>query len=61
VVDYEGALPETTLSDNPDESAIRTAVISVPDSEAPLNLSSIETGVTGETADGYDYTQRCSG
>jgi ABC-type branched-subunit amino acid transport system substrate-binding protein len=61
VVDYEGALPETTLSDNPDETAIRTAVISVPDSEAPLNLSSIETGVTGDTADNYEYTQRCSG
>ncbi len=61
VVDYEGALPETTMSDNPDETAIRTAVISRPDADAPLNLSSVETGVTGETADAYDYTQRCSG
>jgi len=61
VVDYEGALPETTMSDNPDETAIRTAVISRPDADAPLNLSSVETGVTGETADAYEYTQRCSG
>jgi ABC-type branched-subunit amino acid transport system substrate-binding protein len=61
VVDYEGALPDTTLSDNPDETAARTAVISRPDSEAPLNLSSVETGVTGETAENYEYTERCSG
>lgn len=61
VVDYEGALPETTLSDTPNESAARTAVISEPDPEAPLGITSIATGVTGETADAYEYTERCSG
>lgn len=61
VVDYEGALPETVKSDNPDETANRTAVISAPDADAPLNLSSIATGVTGATADAYEYTSPCSG
>jgi ABC-type branched-subunit amino acid transport system substrate-binding protein len=60
-VDYEGALPNRTFGGDPNESAVRTAVIGQPDSEAPLGLSTVETGVTGPTADEYDYSSPCSG
>ncbi|CAN5291971.1 hypothetical protein BH23ACT9_BH23ACT9_06620 [soil metagenome] len=59
VVDYEGALPERTFGE--DGTASRTAVISQPDSEAPLALTAIATGVTGATADAFPYDGPCSG
>ncbi|MTV26645.1 ABC transporter substrate-binding protein [Nitriliruptoraceae bacterium ZYF776] len=61
VVDYEGALPDATFGGDPNETAQRVAVISTPDADADLNLTTVETGVTGETADAYEYTARCSG
>jgi ABC-type branched-subunit amino acid transport system substrate-binding protein len=60
-VDYEGALPTRTFGGDPNETAVRTAVIGQPDADAALGLSSIETGVTGPTADDYDYSAPCSG
>jgi ABC-type branched-subunit amino acid transport system substrate-binding protein len=60
-VDYEGALPNRTFGGDANETAVRTAVIGRPDSEAPLGLSTVETGVTGPTADEYDYSSPCSG
>ncbi|MFA9429725.1 ABC transporter substrate-binding protein [Egicoccus sp. AB-alg2] len=60
-VDYEGALPERTLGGDANETAVRTAVISQPDADEPLRLRTVETGVTGPTADEYDYSAPCSG
>jgi hypothetical protein len=60
-VDYEGALPNRTFGGDPNETAVRTAVIGRPDAEAPLGLTTVETGVTGPTADEYDYSSPCSG
>jgi hypothetical protein len=58
-VDFEGALPSTTLGGDPDENANRTAVISQPDPEAPFGITTLETDVTGPTADAYEYTEAC--
>jgi ABC-type branched-subunit amino acid transport system substrate-binding protein len=63
-VDYEGALPSRTFGGDPNDSAVRTAVIGQPDSDtdrSPLGLQTIETGVTGPTAEDYDYSSPCSG
>ncbi|HSK21674.1 MAG TPA: ABC transporter substrate-binding protein [Egicoccus sp.] len=60
-IDYEGALPERTLGGDANETAVRTGVISRPDPDAPLRLTTVETGVTGPTADAYDYSAPCSG
>ncbi|MBS3942392.1 MAG: ABC transporter substrate-binding protein [Actinobacteria bacterium] len=60
-VDYEGALPELNITGDANADAVRTAVISQPDSDAPLRLSTVATGVTGATADDYDYSAPCSG
>jgi ABC-type branched-subunit amino acid transport system substrate-binding protein len=60
-IDYEGALPTRTLGGDPNETAVRTAVIGQPNADEPLGLETIETGVTGPTADDYDYSSPCSG
>jgi ABC-type branched-subunit amino acid transport system substrate-binding protein len=60
-VDYEGALPTRTFGGEANESAVRTAVIGQPDPDEDLGLATIETGVTGSTADEYDYASPCSG
>ncbi|SDU64494.1 ABC transporter substrate-binding protein [Jiangella alkaliphila] len=60
-VDFEGALPATTLGGDPNENVNRTAVINKPDPEAPLGLSSVATEVTGPSADSYEYAAACSG
>jgi ABC-type branched-subunit amino acid transport system substrate-binding protein len=59
-VDYEGALPTATFGGDPNEGAIRTAVINRPDLEGTLGLSTIEAEFTGPTADAYDYSAACS-
>jgi ABC-type branched-subunit amino acid transport system substrate-binding protein len=59
-VDYEGILPTATYGEDPNATVDRTAVIATPDPEAPLAISAVATGVTGETADAYDYTAACS-
>jgi ABC-type branched-subunit amino acid transport system substrate-binding protein len=59
-VDYAGALPTRTFRGEADEGAPRVAVISAPDPDAPLGLSTIETGVTGPTADEFDYDAPCA-
>jgi len=61
VVDYEGALPERTYTGDANADATRVAVISRPDADAPLGISTIETGVSGPTADAYELTEPCVG
>ncbi len=58
VVDYEGALPERTFGE---DDHVRTVVMSEPDPEAPLKISSIETEYTGPTAEAFDYSAPCAG
>lgn len=58
-VDYEGALETRIFGEGGDD--VRQAVISKPDLSEELNLRSEATGVTGATADAYDYSTRCSG
>ena len=58
-VDYEGALEVRTFGEGGEDD--RTAVISKPDPAEELNLRTVETGVTGETADAFAYESRCSG
>jgi ABC-type branched-subunit amino acid transport system substrate-binding protein len=60
-VDYEGALPTRTFGGDPNETAVRTAVIGKPNADEPLGLETVETEVTGTTADEYDYSAPCSG
>ncbi len=60
-VDYEGALPNRTFGGDPNETAVRTAIIGVPDADSPLGITTVETGVTGPTADAFDYSAPCSG
>ncbi|WP_166353998.1 ABC transporter substrate-binding protein [Phytoactinopolyspora limicola] len=59
-VDYEGMLPDATFGGDRDESAIRTAVINRPDDDAALGVTPVEAGVTGETADAFEYTAPCA-
>jgi hypothetical protein len=59
-VDYEGALPPATFGADTNENAIRQAVINRPDEEGTLGLSTVQSEVTGETAEAYDYTSTCS-
>jgi ABC-type branched-subunit amino acid transport system substrate-binding protein len=60
-VDYEGALPNATYGADPNEATLRVAVIGQPDPDAALGLATIETDVTGATADAYDYSAPCVG
>ncbi len=61
VVDYEGALPDRVYGGDPNETAPRVGVIARPDADAPLGISTVETGVTGPTADAHDYSSPCVG
>lgn len=58
-VDYEGALPERTFG--PEGEPVRSVVLSQPDTEAPLQISSVATDYTGPTAEEYDYSSPCAG
>ncbi len=60
VVSYDGALPDRTFGGDPNQDTPRVAVINVPDSSAALGASTVATGVTGPTADAYDYSQPCA-
>jgi ABC-type branched-subunit amino acid transport system substrate-binding protein len=60
-VDYEGALPTRTFGGDANETAVRTAVINRPNADELQGLESVETGVTGPTAEEYDYSSPCSG
>lgn len=59
VVDYEGALPTRTFGGDANTSAVRTAVINVPDASASLGLRTVARGVSSPTADAFDYTAPC--
>lgn len=59
-VDYEGALPTKTYGGDPNETVARSAVISKPDKEAALGLTSVESDYVGPTAEAYEFTQPCS-
>lgn len=61
VVDFDGALPDRSYGGDPNEEAPRVAVIGRPDASAALGISTVEAGVTGPTADGYDYSTFCAG
>jgi ABC-type branched-subunit amino acid transport system substrate-binding protein len=56
-VDFEGALPNVTFGGDVD----RTATISVFDEEATTGLSAVDVGISGPTADAYEYTEACAG
>ncbi|MCC5949122.1 MAG: ABC transporter substrate-binding protein [Nitriliruptoraceae bacterium] len=58
-VSYEGALPDRDFSLDGTEGAPRVAVISRPDTDAELNLSTLATNVTGPTADAFAYDSPC--
>ncbi|NEE02361.1 ABC transporter substrate-binding protein [Phytoactinopolyspora halotolerans] len=59
-VDYEGILPSATFGGEANETAVRTAVINQPDPEGSLGVSPLQVGVTGATADAYEYTAACA-
>ena len=59
-VDYEGALPSRKYGGDPNETAVREAVIVKPDPKAPLGASVLKDLFVGPTAKGYDFTEACS-
>lgn len=59
VVDYEGAIPERTFGESGND--VRSVVISKPDPEAPLKISTLEAEASGETAQNYEYNAPCAG
>jgi hypothetical protein len=59
-VDYEGALPSRRYGGDPNETAVREAVIVEPDPKAPLGASVLKDLFVGPTAKGYDFTEACS-
>jgi ABC-type branched-subunit amino acid transport system substrate-binding protein len=56
-VDFEGSLPNATFGGEVD----RTATISVFDEEATTGLSAVDVGISGPTADAYEYSAPCAG
>ncbi len=58
-VSYEGALPDRTYGGDPNTTVPRSAVISQPDSEAPLGLTTLESDFTGPTAEAFEFTEPC--
>jgi len=58
-VDYEGALPDQSYSGDPASTVARAAIISVPDPDAPLGISTVKDFFTGPTAAAYDFTEPC--
>jgi ABC-type branched-subunit amino acid transport system substrate-binding protein len=61
LVDYEGVLPTTRMGGDPNVNVTRTAVISAADPESPNGLRTLQAGVTGPTADAFEYLAACSG
>jgi ABC-type branched-subunit amino acid transport system substrate-binding protein len=61
LVDYEGILPATSMGGDPNVNVTRTAVISAADPDQPNGLRTLQAGVTGPTADAYEYLAACSG
>ncbi len=60
-VDFEGALPERTFGVEANELVLREAVIAAPDPDSEWNESTVATGVSGPTAQAFDYTEPCVG
>lgn len=58
-VSYDGALPDRDYSLDGGEGAPRVAVISQPDSDADLRLTSIAADYSGPTADAFEYNEPC--
>lgn len=54
-VDFEGALPNVTLGEDPD----RSVTISAVDPDAPLGITTLEAGYIGPTAEAYPYDGPC--
>ena len=48
------------MGGDPNVNVTRTAVIGKPDAEQANGLLTIARGVTGATADAYEYTAACS-
>jgi ABC-type branched-subunit amino acid transport system substrate-binding protein len=59
-VDYEGALPSRKYGGDPNETAVREAVIVKPDPKAPLGASVLKDLFVGPTAEAHDFTEACS-
>jgi ABC-type branched-subunit amino acid transport system substrate-binding protein len=59
-VDYEGALPSRKYGGEPNETAVREAVIVKPNPKAPLGASVLKDLFVGPTAEGHDFTEACS-
>jgi ABC-type branched-subunit amino acid transport system substrate-binding protein len=60
-VDYEGTLPEGAgnLGGDPNESAVRSTVISEPTDETTSGVVEIEEHYTGPTAQDFDFSEPC--
>jgi ABC-type branched-subunit amino acid transport system substrate-binding protein len=60
-VDYEGMVPGDpgNYAGGPNESAVRATVIAQPSDDASSGVEEIESGFTGPTAEGYEFTEPC--
>ena len=58
-VDYEGALPDKTYNGEPNQTAVRQALIAKPDESAPLGSSVLKDFFVGPTAEKFDFTKPC--
>jgi hypothetical protein len=58
-VDYEGALPPKSYNGEPNETAMRQAVIAKPDESAPLGSSVLKDFFVGPTAEKFDFSKPC--
>jgi ABC-type branched-subunit amino acid transport system substrate-binding protein len=59
-VDYEGALPDRKYAGEPNQTAVREAVIAKPDKTAPVGSSVEKDFFVGPTAKDFDFTKSCS-
>ena len=58
-VDYEGALPDKTYSGEPNQTAVRQALIAKPDESAPLGSSVHKDFFVGPTVEKFQFTKPC--
>ncbi len=59
VVDFEGMVPAQTYGGDPQENAVQTAYVGVPDASVELGMKTIESAFKGSSFDATEYTTAC--
>lgn len=58
-VDFEGALPDKSYGEDPNETVVRTTTVGVPDPEDLMGLTTLEERYEGAVAGEFEFTEPC--